>query len=61
MENSLKVVRMISVILMVSGVLFFYIMTLMTLQIEDHEQYLEQAKKTNNKTVTIDAHERRNR
>lgn len=55
MENSLKVVRMVSIILMVSGVLFFYIMTLMTIQIEDHEEYLEDAKKTNNKTVTIDA------
>lgn len=55
MENSLKVVRMVSVILLVSAALFFYIMTLMTIQIEDHDEYLEEAKKTNNKTVTIDA------
>ncbi|MDR1565599.1 MAG: hypothetical protein LBS74_11645 [Oscillospiraceae bacterium] len=53
MENTMKISRYIIIILLVAGVCFYYIMTLMNLQIEENAQYEAKAKTTNVRTITI--------
>lgn len=55
MENNSKISRYIIMLLLVVSICFYYIMRLMTMQINDHEEYLAQAQTTNSTTITVPA------